>query len=60
MTTNLKTITKRSTNERLRISSGQKEIKKLVKQINLQLEKEQQTRLLIDEEFLLFELVKES
>ena len=53
MTTNLKTITKRSTNERLRISSGQKEIKKLVKQINLQLEKEQQTRLLIDEEFLL-------
>ncbi|MEG1370597.1 MAG: sensor histidine kinase, partial [Carnobacterium sp.] len=52
-TTNLKTITQRSTNERLRISSGQKEIKKLVKQINLQLEKEQQTRLLIDEEFLL-------
>ena len=33
MTTNLKTITKRSTNERLRISSGQKDNKKLVKQM---------------------------
>ncbi|WP_245617818.1 sensor histidine kinase [Carnobacterium gallinarum] len=49
----LKTIATRSTNERLRLTSGQKELAELIRQINQQLDKEQEARLLIDEEALL-------